>query len=342
MPNSYIIIHSFPAGEIEGRWRDFLARSKAPSHYNAPEFFLEPYWEGKQPFAVLATEGERITGVLTGIHEANEVISGLGVRPQIFVGEPEHPSPTLVALMEGLIEEAGAKPLLSVFSWEWLPLKPFIDHGFRPRALTGDVVLDLTRGTDQLFKDLDKKRRNNIRYATKHGVEIARATSIEEFRTYRKIYLGWCARKNLPPFPQEMEEKAFLECARSRHLYLARHEGTIIAGTIIRSYPGGMVEYGRNNSLPEHLNLKPNDLLLWNAISWACAGGFPVFSLGGAGNFHREFGGKLVPIYRYRLDRSLFRRYDRKEDFAAAGSRALRRLPAPIEKKVRRILKGDH
>ncbi|MGH9470145.1 MAG: GNAT family N-acetyltransferase, partial [Terriglobia bacterium] len=126
--------------------------------------------------------------------------------------------------------------------------------------------------------------------------------------------------------------------SRNRLLYLARQEGKIIAGTIIRWHPGGMVEYGRNNSLPEYLNLKPNDLLLWKAIEWACAEGVSVFSLGGAGNFHREFGGKLVPIYRYRLDRTFLRRYDRQEALAAAGSRALRRLPAPLEKKIRGLI----
>ncbi|MGH9469856.1 MAG: peptidoglycan bridge formation glycyltransferase FemA/FemB family protein, partial [Terriglobia bacterium] len=219
MDPSFSVIHSFPPPTLEARWREFLVGAEAPSQYNAPEFFLEPYWEGKRPFAVLALEGDRVTGVLTGIHEGNQVLSGLGVRPQIFIGNPENSAAALRSLAAGMLSEAGSDPLLTVYTWEWLPLKPLQKYGFRPRALTGDVVLDLTKGTEQLFKELDKKRRNNIRYATKHGVEVSRATTIEEFRTYYQIYLGWCKRKNLAPFPQEMEEKAFLQCSRNRLLY---------------------------------------------------------------------------------------------------------------------------
>ena len=50
----FSVLHGFPPRELEERWRDFLGRVDYPGAYQTPEFFLEPFWEGKHPFAILA------------------------------------------------------------------------------------------------------------------------------------------------------------------------------------------------------------------------------------------------------------------------------------------------
>jgi len=57
------------------------------------------------------------------------------------------------------------------------------------------------------------------------------------------------------------------------------------------------------------LHLRPNDLLHWRAIEWACAEGLTKYGLGATSLFLRKFGGEVVPTTRHRLDRSLFRRH---------------------------------
>src|ERR1700687_3505451 len=79
----FLILHDFPRPEIEVLWRDFLGRVEFPAHYDTPEFFLEPYWIGQRIFAVLAFTDSKIVGVLTGLHDGDEVLSGLQSRPQI-------------------------------------------------------------------------------------------------------------------------------------------------------------------------------------------------------------------------------------------------------------------
>src|ERR1017187_8244717 len=59
-----------------------------------------------------------------------------------------------------------------------------------------------------------------------------------------------------------------------------------------------------------------NDLLIWKTIQWACEQGFWKYSLGGAHPFLRKWEGTIVPIYRYRLDRTFLRRHDFREDLS--------------------------
>lgn len=318
-----------------------MRRVETPSHYNAPEFFLEPYWDGKRPFAVLSYQKDRVVGVMTGIHGDGQVTSGLLSRPQICLDKTADPMVAGGALVRGLLAEAGPAKLLTVYAWAGTPLDALRKHGFRTRKMEGDVVLDLKDGPELLFKKLDKKRRNNVRFAIKNGVEVFQASTEEDWSAYYEVYCQWrqTARKqiegeqvSLPSYMRAMR------LAANRRLFLARHSGKVVAGASLRFFRGGLIEYAGNSSRDEFLALKPNDLLVWKAIEWACQEGFTTISLGGAHKFLREFGGQVVPINRYRLDRTWLRRHDLRESTLDLGRSFLRKLPAPLEKNVRKIL----
>ena len=340
--DNYLILHNYPDPGLERVWRECLARVEAPAHYNAPEFFLDPYFEGLKPFAVLAIDHENVVGVLTGVHNGRTVECGLPARPQVCIAKTADGAAVAGALARGLLAEAGKAELISVYTWRETPFARLETYGFRLRAFPGNVVLDLSLGPDELFKQMDKKRRNNIRFALKQGVEIHQATAAEDFEAIDQIYFSWCARKRITLFDREARQAAFCLTQSSRLYLVARVGGKSVAASIFRYYPGGMVEYAENYSLAEFQRLKPNDLLQWKAIEWAMAGGFTGYSLGSADGFHREFCGQVIPIYRYRLDRTWFRRHDVAEAVSDAGREALRKLPAPIEITVREILGKGH
>lgn len=335
-PIAFIVLHGFPEPALELAWRELLSSVKVPSHYTAPEYFKEPYFEGKRPFAILAMEGSSVAGVVTGFHTGNAVTCGLPTRPQIQVHPDADLAAVIAALVQGLEEESRGADLVSVYSWDWLPLDPMLRHRYRRRALEGNPVLDLKLGAETLLKRCGGKRRNCIRYAIKHGVDVAPAETREERQTFYEIYSTWCASKNTHCYPFATEERAFNEGVSNRRLFLARDSGKIIAGSVFRFFPGGLIEYSRNSSLPEYQILKPNDLLVWRAVEWACEEGFTLLSMGGSHRFLREFGGAMVPIIRYRRDRTLLRRYDRREEFHDAGRKLMSKLPAAWQKRLRR------
>jgi hypothetical protein len=339
----YTILHEFPPLELELAWRDCLDRVECPAHYNAPEYFRETSLASERRFAVLAMEQGRVAGVLTGGYEGSHVTCGYTSRPQVCVDERRDQcgrESALSAFARGLLAEARGAELVSVYSWH--PLAALEVQGFRCRMAEGTVVLDLTQGPEELFRQLNKKRRNCIRAAQRNTeMEIIEPASQRDIDAFYGVYSAWYngSRKKIDgeKLPAEVFRQRFALSDNFR-IFLARLSGQVIAGITLRFFPGGLVEYANNSSLEEHLWMRPNDLLLWRAIEWACAEGFERFSLGGAHRFLREFGGTLTPIYRYRRDQTRWRQHDLRERIADHGRQTLRTMPKPVEKAVRRIL----
>lgn len=339
--SKFLIVHDFPSKEVEEKWRSCLARAECPAHYDSPEFFLDPYYRAMRPFAVLAQEGNAVAGVLTGTHEGNGTLSGLATRPQTCVAGDADPESVAASFAEGLLAEAGAEKVITVFTWSHRPLDGLTRYGFRRRVVEGDVVLDLSLGPEALFDQFRKSRRRDIRLAMRKGVEVSMASSEEDIAGFYEVYSQW-RQTDRKEIHHNLSFEVFRDRYRARKanfkFFLARLSGRIIAGATIRAYPGGLVEYANNSSLDEFLPLCPNDLIQWKVVEWACASGHARYSLGGAHAFLRRFGGTVLPIYRYRLDRTFLRRHDLHESLTDTGRNVLQRCPRPVGKAVRGLL----
>jgi hypothetical protein len=302
---SFHILHTQPASSIETRWRACLADSDFPTHYTAPEYFLEPSLRGKKPFAVLCMINEDVTAVLTGVHNGDRVQSGLAVRPQIAFARRGDHAGAMKSLVAGLLQEAKSAQLVDFFVWS--DMAGMVDARFHERRYEGVVMLDLSQGLDALFRKFSQTRRNDIRKAIKLGVCVDVAKSHDDICAFYGVYVDWARRKALPITGEDEFQETF--ALTNRQLLLARYESRVIAGAVLRFFPGGVGEYAANCSVQKALHLHPNDLLQWRAIEWACGEGLTKYSLGGAHLFLQKFGGEVVPTTRHRLDRSVFRRY---------------------------------
>jgi Acetyltransferase (GNAT) domain len=303
---SWQVLHSAPGGPIEARWRVCLGNCDFPTHYAAPEFFLEPILCRRQPFAVLCMMGEEVAGILTGTNDGDIVRSGISVRPQIaFSCKADRPR-VMASLVAGLINEAKGAKLVDLFVWS--DMESLVPPRFSCQRYEGVVMLDLSRGPDALLCQFSANKRTNIKKSIKYGVSVAPATSRDEIAAYYAICVDWSHRKGLPIASEEEFHQLFA-LTDNRLLLLARHQGKIIAGLVIRYVAHGVMEYAANSSLESALHLRPNDLLHWRAIEWGYREGITKYSLGGTHLFLRKFGGEIVPTTRHRLDLSLFRRF---------------------------------
>jgi hypothetical protein len=334
------ILDGFPSPSLAQAWRECLLNVEFPSHYNAPDYFLVPHFADKRPFAVLARNKNRVTGILTGMHSKNEVICGLMSRPQICVDPMQDTTATLDALARGLLAECDAEDLATVFSWKSLPLTAFERRGFRPRVFEGNVVLDLSKGEDEVFAQFSKDRRRNIRFAEKNGVEVTLAESKEDIAAAFEVYSAWRETERKVVEGERSTFEVFERATRLEHrkMFLARFQSRPIAFNVFRFFPGGLFESASNGSLDEFLHLKPNELLQWRGIQWACSQGLRRHSLGGAHQFLRRFGGTVVPVVRYRLDRTWLRRHELRETLLDLGRGTMQKMPPGVEKTVRRVL----
>ena len=322
-------------------WRDFLRRAEFPAHYDTPEFLLEPYWVDNDPFVVLALADSKIVGVLTGLKEGDEVVSGLQSRPQICLDPSADPVLVTDILSEGLLHEAKDAALITIYSWAPVTLPAFVQRGFDVRQFEGAVVLDLTIGAQALFDRFSKNRRRDIRLAIRNGIEVSEEATNEDLQAYWDVYSAWrkTDRKQIHHNRTFASIEKVHQMRQNHRRFLARYQGKVIAAAGVRFHPGGMIEYANNCSLDDYMKLLPNDLLLWKTIEWACERGFKRYSLGGAHPFLRKWGGIVVPIYRYRLDRTLFKRHDLQEKIAGKARNLLGRMPPEVQARIRKALR---
>jgi peptidoglycan/LPS O-acetylase OafA/YrhL len=73
-------------------------------------------------------------------------------------------------------------------------------------------------------------------------------------------------------------------------------------------------------------------------IARGCREGFRRCSLGGTQPFHARSGGTVLPICRYRADRTWTRRYDLRDGILDEGRKILRKLPASFKRRIRAVL----
>lgn len=333
------ILTRFPDPDTAARWRECLEKGDFPTHYTTPEYFLEPYFAHHDPFAILAFDGDRVTGILTGLHVGSTIECGHSGRPQICLRNGIDVAPTMNCLLGALPVHSGRSvSLIEAFSWTNVdrPLR----GGFRVRKLVGEhgvILLDLSKGERTLFSELSETRRNKVRRALRFGVEVSALDIATQFDTYYDLYRHWCAFKNIPAHSYDIQRAAF-ELKQNRLALAATHKGLLIGVSIFRFCPGGVVEYAANVSRREETKVRQNDLLLWKGIEWAAQNGFRLFSMAAAHFFLQTYGGAPVSTYRYRSDRTFLKRHDTKEALLALRNKAYCLLSERLKKSMKTLV----
>ncbi|MDC0055895.1 GNAT family N-acetyltransferase [Deltaproteobacteria bacterium] len=155
------------------------------------------------------------------------------------------------------------------------------------------TVLDLSKSEDQLWSELNRKRRNTIRSAIKNGVVIELAESTDALEAEQVWLKGSCTKHNLSnEYVSTMSEKINIWIER-KILFVAKLDNKIIAGTKVAQSnclpTNEVLYYSSNSSLQEYLKFNPNDLLIWEIVKYAKVNGFSFFNMGGGNLFKRKF-----------------------------------------------------
>jgi CelD/BcsL family acetyltransferase involved in cellulose biosynthesis len=218
------------------------------------------------------------------------------------------------ALVRGAVDRVRARP-----DWH-LQLKlegPHLDglvEEVRGERWRHTFVLELPSAPEELRFG---NARNNARIrwavtkAERLQVRVRAAREEAELRAWYRLYLETMRRHAVPPRPFRFFSALWttLRPHRLMELLLAEHQsdtGThLLAGSIFLKF-GQTVFYGFNGSHQNALSLRPNDIIMWNAIYDACAAGYRRFDLGevdagsrSLADFKRKWGSEPSWLYRY-------------------------------------------
>ena len=337
----YMIVTGAANAATLSAWNDCLDSADFATYHTSPEFLSEGRLRGREPFAVLAVQGERVHGVVTGFCDRRELTCGESGSPHLCVRRGEDVHAVGSTLAAGLRAHASrSTELISAYAWGEMPglrAAGFRSQSFAPPLCT--ILLDLSRGKDWLFRQCSETRRNKIHRAVKAGVQVSEMVLARDFDEYYELYRHWCGFKKLACQPYDVQRSAF-ELGANRLALVARHDGQMTGVSTFRFRRPGLVEYASNVSRREDSKIRQNDLLLWRGIEWSVEQGcYSHFSMAGAHFFLQKFGGRVHQTYIYRLDRTFLRRRDAADGIRAAAQRLYRSLPEGAKQVAKKLLR---
>jgi hypothetical protein len=308
------------------RWEAFVASHPDALVYHHPAWLRALELEYGQKSSCLACEDDqgRLRGVLPLLHTRGLPLKRGGeLTGRRLSSLPRTPAAgplaldaaATAALLRAAVERVREKPgtrLQLKMTSDALDglLEGLVGSPWRPW-----YVLELPARPDEIRFGNARNHariRSAVRIGAKQGVEIRRAETKEELRSWYDLYLESLRWHAVPPRAFRFFEAVWdlLVPRGMMRLLLAelssRNRRELLAGSIFFTFGDTFVYAfnGRQRRIPS--TLRPNDALQWHAIHEACAEGFRWYDLGevaegqaGLHIFKSKWGAERTWLYRY-------------------------------------------
>lgn len=287
------------------RWISFL---ESNTDINV---FYHPAWMqvmqksyGYRPF-VLASEDAR--GVLTAGIPVIEVNSPVNGRRWVSLPFTDYCRPlckdedSLSVFTEQLLREVERKHIPALELRGIYPIHQSLD------VHSGHVIhkLILTPDIKTVWDDVHLMHRRNIKIATENNVEIVHGTEIEHLAEFYGLHLHTRRRQGVPiqPWKFFIHLKELLIDQGYGFVLLAYKDHQCVAGAIFLNWQDTLT-YKFGASMEYSLKYRPNNLVMWTAIKYACEHGYKYFDMGrtdlentGLRMFKSRWGAKESPLF---------------------------------------------
>ncbi|MCR2807854.1 lipid II:glycine glycyltransferase FemX [Paenibacillus soyae] len=158
-----------------------------------------------------------------------------------------------------------------------------------------NMVLDLKGKTEQeLLESFHHKTRYNIRLSERKGVTTRYSTEKADLEIFHDLYVVMSNRHGISYRPYGYFSRMLDAYRDYTRVYLAEHEGEIIASAVAISY-GDKTWYIYGASGNEKRNLMAPHLLQWEMIKWAVEQGKERYDFGGVFKLDQSDG-----LYRFK------------------------------------------
>jgi Acetyltransferase (GNAT) domain len=306
------------------RWEAFVAGHPDALVYHHPAWLrvLEREY-GRRPVGLAYQDAEgRLRGVLPLLHTRGLPLARPGPRtgrrlsslPRTPVAGPLAGDPAAAAaLVRAAVERVRAEPGTRL---ELKPPAPNLDGvvaGLVRATWRSTFVVDLPDRAEEL-RFGGSRNHARIKWAvgkaTKLGIRVRSAETLDDLRAWYPLYLETMRRHVVPPRPYRFFEAAWdlLRPLGLLRLLIAEPAGATgrpLAGSIFLMF-GRTICYAFNGSRHEHLGLRPNDIIHWQALHDACRAGYRCYDLGevadhhaGLADFKSKWGAAARRLYRY-------------------------------------------
>jgi len=264
--------------------------------------------------AIIDDKSNKLTGVIVSvIQKEQKGILGIFSSRSIIIGGPlisNNNIEILNLLIKKNANQIGNNVIFSQFRnlFNLDGYNRYFEQNDYVRENHLNILIDLDKSIEDLWKGVHSKRRNEIRKAEKCGVTVRLIDNIDElFITYdilKEIY--YRARLPLPEYDffKKVWEKYNKEIFK---IFIAIFEDKIIGTMYTLCYNNRIYDWYAG-SYSAHYDKNPNDIIPWSVFLWGKENDFQIFDFGGAGNpnvkygvrdYKKKFGGEIVDYGRY-------------------------------------------
>jgi hypothetical protein len=195
--------------------------------------------------------------------------------------------------------------------WRHLELRgdPTMPPDVGPARQYAGHRLDLTPGVGAIEERFAPAVRRAVRKAQRSGLECVIGRGEELTKEYYRLHVGTRKRHGLPPQPYRffrLLQRELLDAGRG-FTVLVRAAGEAVAGAVfLHDRDHAIYKYGASD--PRAWPMRPNHLLMWEAIRFLGASGFSALHFGrtdltdaGLARFKRSWGAVDEPIDYFRI-----------------------------------------
>ena len=203
-------------------------------------------------------------------------------------------------------------------------------------------TLNLTQDEQELLSSFRSSTKRNIKKAIKEGVAIEICNSLESINEFYRLNCITRKHHGLPPQPYYFFLKIYENIISKKKglVVVAYFQGKTISGAVYFHF-GDKAIYKYGASDRNYQRLRPNNLVMWEAIKWYAQNGFKHFSFGrtdldheGLLQFKRGWGTyeKTIKYHKYNFKKASF--ISERSKLAGFQTRIFNVTPIPVLKFV--------
>jgi len=316
--NKYSIVSELKDININD-WEEFVINHPHGNIFQTSNFY-QVYQQTKNhdPLIIVVLNSNKdIVGIQVSvtIKLYSNILSSLTSRSIIFGGPLilNEEKEVLEVLLKEYIKKIKGKAIFSQFrnmhNWGSLnsSFKKF-HIGYEDHL---DIIFDLTKGEEQLWKEMKRVRRKGINQSYKKNILIKqidlenKEVLIQAYTILESVY-----KRIKLPIPNKSYFSNIIKDNNKKVLSLGLYvDSNLVAVRLALCY-NNLVYDWYAGAKEEYLSYRPNDVLPWELIKWGIKNKYKYFDFGGAGkpnipygvrDYKLKFGGKLVNYGRYEI-----------------------------------------
>jgi FemAB-related protein (PEP-CTERM system-associated) len=274
-------------------WNAFVERNRCASAYHLWEWgeVLSSTYK-YQRYYMATTKNDTLTGIIPLIHVKSKLFGsrlislpfceygGLLIDDTLGGQEKRESADALLEATHTIARNLGAE-YVEIRNPEasFTRDSPHVaGYSNLQRYLTFRV--DLTKGSEELWRNLRKSTRNATRKAMKSQVEMEEVTRADQLKAYFKLYLETQKRHGSPPHSYRLFKRLHEVFHQDKlRMLLASYQREPIGGIMVFIH-NKTIFWWNNVTDAKHRNLNPTNLLLWNTAEWGIKEGYRFLDLG--------------------------------------------------------------